>query len=227
MPRTLAVAEALSAQQNLDQAMEAASTAAMGFKAGWIPGFPRWWRCRLHQEWYIDMPFLLEVGRGWKDDMLWKWNCWCSCFVPFINAGYFFPAQRGCLSSTKESWSIAPCLVFGACLFSEPIISTVSIHRSIYPIHLSSSIHLYPSICPCIHVSNVSKGRPKCLVELVDFSRNPKRYHVCCPCQAAKCGLGEAECLLFGACGLGTSSMCVCVCGTAVQRGVSHLGAAI
>ena len=101
--------------------------------------------------------------------------------------------------------------VFGACLLSEPIISTVSIHRSIYPIHLSSSIHLYPSICPCIHVSNVSKGHPKCLVELVDFSRNPKRYHVCCPCQAAKCGLGEAECLLFSACGLGTLSMCVCV----------------
>ena len=52
--------------------------------------------------WYA---FFLEGGRGWKDDILWKWNCWCWCFVPFINAGYFYPAQWGCLSNTKESWS--------------------------------------------------------------------------------------------------------------------------
>lgn len=73
-PRTLAVAEALSAQQNLDQAMEAASTAAMGFKAG----VSSWVSDMVEVQGssgiilYMICQFLLESGRGWKDGMLWK-----------------------------------------------------------------------------------------------------------------------------------------------------------
>ena len=154
MPRTLAVAEALSAQQNLDQAMEAASTAAMGFKAGWIPGFPTWWRFRVHQEWYIDMPVFFEGGRGWEGGMLWKWNCWCLCFVPFINAGYFFPAQWGCISNTKESWSSSMSLFVYLSLVrafwaNQSYLLYLSIDPSILSIYPARSIYIHLSV----HVS--------------------------------------------------------------------------
>lgn len=148
-PRTLAVAEALSAQQNLDQAMEAASTAAMGFKAG----VSSWVSDMVEVQGssgiilYMICQFLLESGRGWKDGMLWKWNCWCSCFVPFINAGYLFPTQCGCLSNTKESGSI-PCLSLSICLWCLPFERTYPIHLSIYP---ARSIYIH--LCPSIHVS--------------------------------------------------------------------------
>ena len=104
---------------------------------------------------YMICRFLLEGARGWEGGMLWKWNCWCSCFVPFINAGYFFPAQWGCLSNTKESWSSSMSLFVYLSLVRAfwANLSTVSIRLSIYPSIQLTYIHLCPSIFPSIHVS--------------------------------------------------------------------------
>ena len=93
--RTLAVAEALSAQQNLDQAVEAAATAAIGFKAGHTceflafrnaggSGYIREYKYTYIYI-YIYICFYLYIyiymmiclffwggGRGWEGGMLWK-----------------------------------------------------------------------------------------------------------------------------------------------------------
>lgn len=127
----------------------------MGFKAGWIPGFPTWWRFRVHQELYMICryaKFLLEGGRGWEGGMLWKWNCWCSCVVPLFHSstqGIFFQHNMDA-SVTPKNQDLVPCLSLSICLWRVPFERTYHIYCIDPSIQLDPSIYIYLSMYPCI-----------------------------------------------------------------------------
>ena len=172
--RTLAVAEALSAQQNLDQAVEAAATAAIGFKAGHKceflafrnaggSGFIREYKKYKYKYIYIhiciyfyiyiydDMPFFGGVSRDGRVACFGSETADVHGLFHSSTQGFF--QHNACASVTPKNHDLSLFVSLSLSL-ARAFWVNLSIHPSIYT-SIYASIHLiylpvYLSIYLCV-----------------------------------------------------------------------------